>query len=65
MLLFDLMNGTSIVIRISDIKKMISHGDKTLVYIFGNNEPLCANVKMGNICELLRDVTIINCHSPH
>lgn len=48
-----LTNGTSAVVQINDIKRIVSFGEKTLVYLSSLENPLIVSASLGVICKII------------
>lgn len=48
-----LTNGTSAVVQINDIKRIVSFGEKTLVYFSSLESPLIVSASLGAVCKII------------
>lgn len=48
-----LTNGTCAVVQINDIKRIVSFGEKTLVYLSSLESPLIVSSSLGSVCKII------------
>lgn len=62
MIFIPLSNSTSIILRLDEIKLVISHGEKSLVFTYSHEKPFCSSLSVLSILDIINTAIYKECN---
>ncbi len=55
MIFVSLTNGSSLLVKLEEIRLVKSHGNKTLIFTYASQEPFCASTSIDELYNLIQN----------